>query len=406
MTIAHGTSGSNALEARALAARKPSSVRVSPTVSIELAPSYDDAVLGPALDRALMRLGGLARFVRPGMRVFLKPNLLSAKEPHKAVTTHPALVRALASRCRDLGATVSIGDSPAGALKGIRRVWKRTGMDEAAAASGATLVSLESSGVVERFARGRRYLLSRAVLEADLVINLPKLKTHGLTLFTGAVKNTFGTVPGLRKGEYHKEAPHPERFAEIVLDIHALVAPRLHVMDGILAMEGNGPASGRPKPLGLLLASEDGVALDAVASAAIGFRPEMIDTTRLGAERGMTAARGLARGRLDGVRVLGVPLAEARAADFDLPSNRWIKVVPETFLRLAGRLLWVRPRADAPTCIGCSLCAESCPVDVITMVDRLPVVEYARCINCISCQEVCPTQAMRAEPSPLARLFF
>lgn len=370
----------------------------APTVAIEMAPSYDDAVIGAALDRALDRLGGLDRFVRPGMRVFLKPNLLSAKEPRKAVTTHPALVRAVAEHCLARGARVAIGDSPAGALKGIRRVWKKTGMEEVAETTGAVLVSLESSGVVERFARGQRYFLSRPVLEADLVINLPKLKTHGLTLFTGAVKNTFGTIPGLGKGEYHKKHPHPDTFSEVLLDVHALVAPALHIMDGVLAMEGNGPASGSPRHLGLLLAAEDGVALDAVASAVIGFRPEEIDTTRL------ASARGLGSARLDRVRVLGVPLAEARVTDFVLPSNRLLAAVPETLLRLAGRLLWVRPKADTPTCIGCTLCATSCPVETIAMVDRLPVIDYARCINCITCQEVCPTQAMRAEASPLARL--
>lgn len=366
---------------------------------MEAVRSYDDAAVGAAIDRALASLGGLARFVRPGMRVFLKPNLLSAKDPRKAVTTHPAVVRAVARRAIDLGACVSIGDSPAGALKGIRRVWEKTGMGDVARDTGATLVSLEASGVVERGARGRRYFLSRPVLEADLVINLPKIKTHGLTLFTGALKNTFGAIPGFGKGEYHKEAPHPETFAEILLDIHALVAPALHIADGIVAMEGNGPASGRPRELGLLFASEDGVALDAVASTAIGFRPEEIDTTRL------AAARGLGAGRLDAIAVLGVPLAEARVDDFDLPSNRALRLVPESLLRLAGRLVWIRPKAHEATCIGCTLCAASCPVDTIAMVDRLPVVDYARCINCITCQEVCPTQAMRADASPLVRLF-
>ena len=368
-------------------------------VAIEAARSYERRAVADAIDRLLAGLGGLERFVRPGMRVFLKPNLLSAKDPRKAVTTHPEIVGALAERCIALGASVSIGDSPAGALKGIRRVWEKTGMADAARASGATLVSLEASGVVERFARGRRYRLARPVIEADLVINIPKLKTHGLTLFTGAIKNTFGVVPGLGKGEYHKEAPHPERFAEIVVDIHGLVAPALHVMDGIVAMEGNGPASGRPRELGVLLASTDGVALDAVASAIIGFRPGEIDTTRIAAERGLGTAS------LERVRMTGVPLAEARATDFDLPSNRLLKLVPETMLKLAGRLVWVRPRAREADCIGCTLCATSCPVDAITMVERLPVIEYARCINCISCQEVCPTQAMRAETSPIVRLF-
>ncbi len=330
----------------------------------------------------------------------MKPNLLAAKEPARAITTHPAVIEVVVRMLLDLGARVTIGDSPAGAVKGLQRYWDNTGLSEVARRTGAQLVAFETGGVQERVVRGLRYYISRYVLEADVLINLPKLKTHGLTLYTGAVKNLFGTVPGLRKSEYHKQAPHPEDFAQVLVDIYSVVRPHLHIADGIVGQEGNGPSSGTVRPIGVLLASTDGVALDVVGAAIMGFDPEEIDTTRIASER------GLGVGRLQQIQLLGAQLDSLRLPDFVLPSNRLIKLVPRWLMLLGARLIWVRPRAIRETCKRCGVCQSNCPVGAIsTDPDGYPIMDYSRCIKCMCCDEGCPHQAIEQEMSWLARRF-
>ncbi|MDZ7384796.1 MAG: DUF362 domain-containing protein [candidate division KSB1 bacterium] len=362
--------------------------------------SYEFQVVAEAVEQLLVPLGGLAHFVQRGNHVHLKPNLLAAKEPARAITTHPVVVEAVVRMLLDLGAKVTIGDSPAGAVKGLQRYWDNTGLSEVAKRTGARLVAFETGGVQERVVRGRSYYISRYVIDADVVINLPKLKTHGLTLYTGAVKNLFGVIPGLRKSEYHKQAPHPEDFAEVLVDIYSAVRPHLHIADGVVGQEGNGPSSGRVRPIGVMLASTDGVALDAVGAAIMGFDPEEIDTTRIASQR------GLGEGRLEHIKVVGADLESLRLPDFVLPSNRLIKLVPRWLMILGARLIWVRPRADRELCKRCGVCQTNCPVGAIsTDADGYPVMDYTRCIKCMCCDEGCPHQAIEQEMSWLARRF-
>ncbi len=364
-------------------------------VAIVRCPDYTETRVEAALRQSLALIGGIENLVRPGNRVLLKVNLLSPKTPEQAVTTHPAVVAALARLAREAGGEPVVGDSSGGILAGrspTARALAVSGVAEAAAANGAAVVNFDTSGVVEVDNSGNALVpvlhLSREVLAADVVISVPKLKTHSATLYTGTVKNMFGAVPGRRKAEYHRLAPSLEEFSGLLVDIYAAAKPHLTVMDGILAMEGNGPAHGQPRPVGLILSSRDGIALDAVAAAVIGFRPGAIASTRIG------AARGLGQGSLEQIEVVGESLATAKVQGFRLPSNALFAHAPRGLVRGALQLLQTRPVVNRRKCSGCQACRENCPVGAITWKEGAPQVDLERCIQCFCCHELCPAGAM------------
>jgi uncharacterized protein (DUF362 family)/Pyruvate/2-oxoacid:ferredoxin oxidoreductase delta subunit len=358
--------------------------------------SYDHAPLREAVTAALEPFGGIAAFVRPGMRVLLKPNLLSAKDPARAITTHPHLVETVAALVRESGGMPLVGDSPGGAIRGIQRVWDNTLMSEMAARAGLELVNFEASGSEEIEAGGYRFYIARPVLEADLVINLAKLKTHSLTLMTGAVKNVFGVIPGFRKSEMHKLYPKPAPFAAMLVELYRRVAPALSIVDAVVAMEGNGPSSGEPHHTGLVAAGTDAVAIDAVLAEAIGFRPGQVDTTRIASQTGAGV------GDLERIDVAG-DAAGTRIEGFSLPSNLKIRLVPSGLARLIAPLVWLRLEIDRDRCTGCAMCFNSCPVKTIVPDgDRYRVV-HDRCVQCMCCHELCPEKAVEIRLSRLAR---
>ena len=240
---------------------------------------------------------------------------------------------------------------------------------------------------------------AKCIFEADVIISLPKMKTHGFTLYTGAIKNLYGTLPGFQKARFHKKYPHPDKFSEVLADVYGFVKPQLHLMDGILGMEGNGPATGDLRNTGLLLASTDGVALDTVASHLMGFKKDDIDAIRIAGKR------GLGETDLHKIEVIGESLKSALIQDFSLPSNFYMKFVPEFLVHLIGRFVWVKPKADYTKCTGCQVCARGCPVEAITMHNGKPVMDYSKCINCLCCNESCPENAIVQEMSWLAKRF-
>jgi len=374
--------------------------RLRSKVAIADCTSYDINILAVKLRETFDLLGGLNQYVQPGMRVLLKPNLISAKAPERAVTTHPELVAAMARQVRSLGARVVVGDSPGGAKRGIERVWENTGMKAMAEREGVELVNFEAAGAEKIRCNGRVYYIARPAVEADLIINLPKLKTHVLTLMTGAVKNVFGFVPGFRKGNYHKEYPKPDDFAEVIVDILSIKTPALTVLDAILSMEGDGPGSGTPRWTNLLIASHDPVAVDAVASEIIGLKPDKVPTTRIASDA------GLGIGWPEMIDVVGRPLADVRISDFRLTSNRKLEVIPEFLWKLLGPYVWIRPALDRALCSRCGVCVSSCPTGALKLDgDKSPLFDYDICINCWCCHELCPSKSIYVRKSWLAEKF-
>lgn len=372
------------------------------TVAIARCESYDLDEVRAAVRQVVDLLGGMSAFVTRGQSLLLKPNMLSAKEPERAITTHPTVIQALTELVREAGVEPRIGDSPGGAVRGVERVWRNTGLLELSLSMGVELVNFEKAGAESVKGELRSYMIARPVLEADVVINVPKMKTHVLTLFTGCIKNMFGSIPGFAKGRMHNLAPRPKPFSHHLVDVFSLVTPALNVVDAVVAMEGDGPSGGKPRAVGAIIAGTDAVAIDTILAGMMGIKDGQVHMIRRGGEKGLGIAD---RRRID---ILGDPPESFDTEGFVLPSAGVLNYIPGFLIRALKPWIWIYPemstewgcRAEA-----CALCVRSCPVDAILMTETGPVVDRKKCVECLCCHEVCPHEAVRVKLSWLARKF-
>lgn len=371
-------------------------------VALTRCAGYDPATVERALADVLEPLGGMRAFVGPGARVFLKVNLLMKAAPERAVTTHPEVVRAVIRAAKACGASeVAVGDSPGGRnsrssfassmqLSGIADVCREEGAEVVLLDDDTVRVPSPDSLLYPTFEVGRR------AVEADVLISMPKLKTHGFMAFTGAVKNLFGCIPGLQKAQFHVKAQDRDAFAEMLVDLAGACRPALSIMDAVVGMEGAGPSSGVPRFVGALAASADPFALDVVSSAIAGFDPLDVYTVRAAHRRGGPASP-------DDVAVAGAPWRDLVVADFAHPAADPTAKMPWRLARWARRVLVARPWLECPAeCTACGTCAKECPVDAIEMRDRRPSFDYDRCIRCYCCQELCPRHIIGLRRTRLA----
>lgn len=367
----------------------------SPVVSIRRCDRYDDAEIADALERLLEPLGGIGTFVSPDQSVFLKVNLLMKAEPDRAVTTHPSLVRAVVRAAKSAGARdIAIGDSPGGRVNAsaARALFETSGMSAIAREEGVRVSLLDDSVVRVPSPSGVLYQsfnLGREAVEADVLIDMPRMKTHGFMMFTGAVKNLFGCVPGLEKAQFHVKVPDREDFAGMLVDLLGACRPALSIMDAVVAMEGDGPSGGTPRHVGALLASADAIALDVVASSIARFDPMDVYTNAV-AHR-----RGLGPRTADDVPVIGTPWRELVPPTFLHPASDPTARMPAGIAKWARKHAASRPHLENPdACTTCRTCEKNCPVKAIRMVKRRPAFDYDACIRCYCCQELCPDQAI------------
>ncbi|MBN1534488.1 MAG: DUF362 domain-containing protein [Spirochaetes bacterium] len=366
--------------------------------------SYDTDEVRRAVDRGLALLGGASSFVRGGERLLLKPNLLVADPPEKCVTTHPSVFRAVAEQFIAAGARVSYGDSPSiGSTAGAAR---KAGLQEVADELGIAAADFKTPVEVffEKGVQNRKFTVAAAVREHDVIVSLPKLKTHAFEKYTGCVKNQFGCIPGVRKGEYHIKLPDAEQFAQMLVDLNNLVHPALYIMDGVTAMEGNGPRGGKPRQMNLLLFSTDPIALDATVCRLIDIDPRYVPTVVRGHESGAGTWRE------EEIELAGEDFHSFRQPAFDI-ERKPLKVYRASgVMRFAGNRLVPKPVIDGERCVACGQCVALCPTSPksVDWVDgdtaRPPEHRYATCIRCYCCQEICPEGAISLKKPLIRRL--
>lgn len=336
-------------------------------------------------------MGGWSAFVKPGQRALVKPNLLSDHPPEHAVTTHPEVVRAILRGLKAAGAEPLVGDSPASAVT-VAQIWEKTGFAAMCREEDVPLIAFEGEGARRVERDGFTFTLSPALAKADILINVPKVKTHALTTLTCGVKNLYGCVPGYQKAALHKRHPRPSEFGRLLRAIADEVNPTLTIADGIVGMEGEGPSSGTPAPLGFVAASPDPYALDLRLCAVLGMPPRSVPY--------LLAA--LRDDRYAAIRHVGPTATELHPVKFRIPSTMKARLVPRWLARLIAPLLWVRPVFDSALCIRCGRCVASCPVRVLDMAAPAPVLaRAAQCIGCCCCHEMCPVKAIHMRQSPV-----
>jgi uncharacterized protein (DUF362 family)/ferredoxin len=366
-------------------------------------PDYDPDRVLAALRRGIDLLGGMGAILRPQERILLKPNLLTGAVPEKNVTTHPAVLSAMGVLCQEAGAKVSFGDSPgfgstaaAAAKAGLAAAARALGMEQADFST-AVQVSFSQALIA------RQMVLARGALEADGIISLAKMKTHGFMRITGAIKNQFGCVPGIRKGEFHVKMPRADHFAAMLVDITRFLNPRLYVLDGIAAMEGNGPGSGTLRRMNVLLLSRDPVALDAVFCRLIHLPAQFVPTME------PAARSGLGTFDPDEIEIRGDELSRLACPDFRVVRQ---PAVPfdRSFPYYLKKWITPRPAIRRSLCLGCGVCTEVCPLDPKAVRPPAadpaakPAYDYRRCIRCYCCQEMCPHGAIVIRRPLLSRL--
>ncbi len=373
-------------------------------VVIKECENYNTHNLMEKLNSGMNLLGGWDSFVKPGMKVLLKVNLIGPKPSESAGVTHCEFVRALTKILNQKGCTVWIGDSAGGAIAGISPTAQSleiSGLNKVAAEEHAVIKNFDKEGTVDT---GRKcsYLdklyLSKPLFEADFIINLPKLKTHSANIYSGAVKNVFGCIQGLRKAEYHRVAPNPKDFGNVLVDIHEATKIGLHIMDGVIAMEGEGPTAGDVYQANKILISQDPLALDTAAIKMIGLDIKDVPIMQAAIERKLGESD---EGKIE---ICGDYDKPPLLPNFQIPKRfKSKKRKNEKAVAMVIDLLKTRPKIDIKHCKHCNTCVDSCPVHAIDKKTKR--IDYSKCIECMCCHELCRFQTVELKRvNPLADL--
>ena len=361
--------------------------------------SYNRGAVERAIARGVDLLGGMGKFALPGEKILLKPNVLAGDPPERCVSTHPEVLRAVGSLLKDRAGEVCFGDSPSSGdpldqlkTSGLLNVGNELGMKVADFREGKVTTYKQSPYT-------KRFLIAKGVLEADGIISLCKFKTHMLTRMTGAVKNQFGCIPGRDKKGFHIKLPSSSDFSRMLVALTLCLKPRLYIMDGIMAMEGNGPRGGRTVPMNTLLFSEDPVALDAVACRLVDLDPKNVPTSETGREWGLGTYLE------EEIEILGDRLEDLINRNFDVSRKPFRDILPTGTISFIKNLIIPRPVIDKTVCVMCGACVRACPADPKALDWKMgntakpPEYTYRRCIRCYCCQEICPEGAIFVKDS-------
>ena len=334
-------------------------------------------------------------------KILIKPNLLGAFKPEKAVTTHPIILEALIRLLKKNNKEIWLGDSPGGSIS-VKKVFLETGMKTLAEKYEIKLVNFSEGGVLLKKSGNTEFPITKYLWEADAIINVGKYKTHSLMYYTGCVKNLYGVIPGLKKSDYHKYHPDFKDFAGIITSLFSIVKGRIsfNILDGILGMEGEGPSAGIPRNFGILFASESASAVDYQASKMMGYSlkqlpyiNEFLEVENL-SQDDINVDKEWDSFVFENVKI--------RQVGFLI---NLINKTPGFIKNFLTKYYKYYPDFNE-NCTLCKVCVQSCPVKAMKIVEDIPhpVIDYDNCIKCMCCHELCPQQAVYVKKSFLAKL--
>lgn len=371
-------------------------------VSIVKCESYSENDVTIAMDKLINLIGGLD-WVKKDMKIAIKVNLVSSMKPEKAATTHPALVCELTKKLIEKGAIVTVGDSPGGIYNSIylNNVYSGTNMTKVKDVGGILNSNFNQS--TAHFPDGKvlkDFTYTSYLDDADVIINFCKFKSHGMMGLSVATKNIFGTIPGTLKPEFHFRFPDHLDFANMLIDLNEYFKPKIHFVDAVVGMEGNGPTAGNPKQIGLLLASENPYKLDYVCATLMGLKKDDVPILAEAYKRNLIPEN-----------VADITCNEnffdLIIKDFDAIHNRRSLLFEDKnklFGKIASKALTSTPYLKEKECIGCGKCAEVCPANAIEIVNKKAVINKKKCIRCFCCQEFCPKGAMKVKRPIIAKI--
>jgi len=355
------------------------------------AEKYDLQLVKERIYCVFEKLGGLENIIPPDAKVLLKPNLLSARTPDECVDTNPVFIRAVIEVLKQQTSRLQIGDSPGGYID-YQNVLEKSGIMQMAQETGIEVVKFEKSKMTAGLP------IAEEVFDADIVVSLPKFKTHCLTVITAGVKNCFGCIPGLFKSDCHRRNPKAIEMSKIILKVYEIVKPALTILDAIYSLEGDGPAAGSPRHTGLILAGFDAVSIDAVISYLIGLKPEQVLTTKL------AAVADIGESDLSKIEIVGEQdLNALKINDFKLSKTAILEKLPGFLTKFLGLFIKFYPEVISAGCIKCGICVKSCPVNAITLTEKTASINHEKCVLCLCCHEMCPENTIKIKRNYLAR---
>ncbi len=351
--------------------------------------TYEYKRLCPVIFEIMDSIAG--DLISKGCRVVIKPNLLAAAPPEKAIVTHPLVVRAAVEYVLHKGGCPQISDSPA--VGTFKKILKDSGYISALKGLNVEYREFRTSIAIDTGKPFNKIDVADDSVNADLLINLPKLKTHSQMLLTLGIKNIFGCVIGMKKPEWHLRAgADREMFAKLLVNVFNAVKPSMTLLDGILAMEGQGPGkSGDPKEIGVLMGSTDTAALDMTVCRMLGITPETLPINRAAIEQGMVNEDIDIDGNLPEIK------------DFRLPEMSSSLFGPKIFQGFMRRHITQRPVCSDKLCKLCGECWRYCPAEAIRLSGKSISFDYDKCIRCYCCIEVCPHGALRTKETIIGK---
>ncbi len=363
-------------------------------VALVKCPDYSEKNIKFAIESIFSSIWDLKKNIKQGSKVLIKPNILSNSEPHEAITTHPQVVKAIVLKLKEIGAEVWIGDSPG--LGTLETVSVKSGFKELAKELDVTLKPFDEK-IPIKTKSGYVINIAKAVIDADFVINVPKVKSHVQMFMTLGVKNCFGCIPGTEKAQWHFRAGiNEDKFANMLLDTYSAVNPVITIIDGVIGLEGDGPGTGGvPKKLGFLAGSKDAIALDRVIMDVLDLDHFRLRTLKIAGKL------GLGETNIDNIDIKLDSIESLKIKEFKVPQRvqpLQFKKIPKFLRKYVREFLTSKPVIVDDDCLKCGKCFNACPAKTITwQKGSIPKIHYEECIRCFCCMEMCPNDSIKTQ---------